>query len=235
MNTIARKDPRDRGKRMPMHRMLASSGLALGMALALAGCSESSSRTHAVYMLVDISGTYAEEVSKAQQIVNFTLAKLYPGDSFAVATINSASFTEQNVIARVTFDGRPSYATQQKQQFGGRMSEFAAGLDRGSAFTDITGGVLQATEWLNEVGAPRKTILLFSDLLEDLSPGYFRDLPLELEGVRVVAVNVIKLRTDNVDPRDYTGRVDAWKERVEAGGGEWVMINDLERLDPIIS
>lgn len=208
---------------------------ALLVALGATSCSETSSRTHAVYMLVDISGTYAQEVEKAQQIVNFTLARLYPGDSFAAATINSASFTEQNVIARVTFDGRPSYATQQKHQFGGRMDDFVEGLGGGSEFTDITGGILQAAEWLNEVGAPRKTILVFSDLMEDLSPGYFRDIEMDLEGVRVVAVNVIKLRTDNVDPRIYMNRVDEWQRRVEEGGGSWLVINDLERLDPIIS
>ena len=39
---------------------------------------------HGVYMLIDTSGTYTKELEKAQQIINVTLAKLYPGDSFAV-------------------------------------------------------------------------------------------------------------------------------------------------------
>jgi hypothetical protein len=50
----------------------------------------------------------------------------------------------------------------------------------------------------------------------------------------VVAVNVTKLNTDNIDPRKYLGRLDAWEKRVKgAGAKEWRVINDLERLDAI--
>jgi len=49
-------------------------------------------------------------------------------------------------------------------------------------------------------------------------------------------VNVVKLKTDNIDPRRYLGRLDAWQKRVEgAGASEWRVINDLERLDAIFS
>jgi len=47
---------------------------------------------------------------------------------------------------------------------------------------------------------------------------------------------VVKLKTDNVDPRLYLGRLEAWQKRVEgAGAAEWRVINDLERLDRILS
>jgi hypothetical protein len=47
---------------------------------------------------------------------------------------------------------------------------------------------------------------------------------------------VVKLKTDNVDPRLYLGRLDAWQKRVErAGASEWRVINDLERLDRILT
>jgi hypothetical protein len=47
---------------------------------------------------------------------------------------------------------------------------------------------------------------------------------------------VVKLRTDNVDPRLYMGRLEAWQKRVEgAGASEWRVINDLERLDRILN
>ena len=36
-----------------------------------------------------------------------------------------------------------------------------------SRFTDITGGLLQAVEYLNEKGTGRKTILIYSDLKEE--------------------------------------------------------------------
>ena len=61
-----------------------------------------------------------------------------------------------------------------------------------------------------------------------------RDVPLDLQGFEVVALNVTKLRSDNFDPREYLSRVDAWRERVEKAGGRWRMINDLERLDGLL-
>jgi hypothetical protein len=47
---------------------------------------------------------------------------------------------------------------------------------------------------------------------------------------------VVKLNTDNVDPRRYLGRLDAWQKRVEsAGAREWRVINNLERLDALLA
>ena len=52
---------------------------------------------------------------------------------------------------------------------------------------------------------------------------------------RVVALNVTKLRSDNVDPREYMDRLESWKKKTEDGGGLWKVINDLERLDTMLS
>jgi hypothetical protein len=51
----------------------------------------------------------------------------------------------------------------------------------------------------------------------------------------VVALNVTKLRSDNVDPREYFARVDAWRERVTTGGGTWQLINDLDNLHLVVA
>jgi hypothetical protein len=48
-------------------------------------------------------------------------------------------------------------------------------------------------------------------------------------------LNVTKLRGDNIDPKEYLARVEDWRSKVENGGGEWGMINDLERLDNIFA
>jgi hypothetical protein len=103
-----------------------------------------------------------------------------------------------------------------------------------ASFTDISGGVLQAIEYLNEKNPGRKTILIFSDLKEDLQEGYVRDIPFSMDGFEVVAINVTKLRTDNVDPREYMTRLEDWQGKVESGGGSWRVINDLDRLDRIL-
>jgi len=183
-----------------------------------------------VFLLLDTSGTYSEELSRAQAVVNYLLGTLDPGDSFGVARIDGGSFSEKDILVRATFDERPSVANDQKRQFMQTVASFADTV-RSASHTDITGGVLQAVEWLNEVNPGRKTVLIFSDMEEDLPEGHIRNFPIELRGVRVVALNVTKLRQDNVDPREYMNRLDAWRERVVSGGGEWTVINDLERLD----
>ena len=198
------------------------------------GCSQSNvPATRGVYMLVDTSGTYTEELKKAETIISFVLAKLNPGDSFALARINTGSFTEKDIVARVSFDDRPSMANTQKRRFRETIDRFIKGV-KSSAYTDVTGGLLQAIEYLNEKNPGHKTILIFSDLKEELDKGYVRDIPLQLNGVDVVALNVTKLRSDNIDPREYMDRLEMWRKRVEAGGGHWRVINDLERLDNIL-
>lgn len=201
----------------------------------LAGCGESPIKSRAVYMLIDTSGTYTEQLDKAETIMNYLLATLDSGDSLALARIDSASFNEEDIIAKATFDVRPSTANDQKRLFQHHVQTFTSELVSGSAHTDITGGVLQAIDFLNETDADEKTILVFSDLEEDLPEGHVRDFPIDVAGIEVVALNVTKLTRDNIDPRDYENRLAAWQKRVMEGGGQWRVINDLERLDRLVA
>ena len=203
-------------------------------ALALVGCADQKSHAQAVYMLVDTSGTYADEVGKAQLIVNYLLGALNSGDSLAVARVRSRSFSEKDIIAKATFDNRPSQANAQKRVMKEQVEAFT-GSARSSVYTDITGGLIQGALFLNETGAGRKTILIFSDMQEELDKAAVRNFPIDLKDIRVVAVNVVKLKTDNVDPRKYIGRLDDWQKRVKAAGArEWLVINDIEHLDRLL-
>jgi hypothetical protein len=200
-----------------------------------AGCGDSRSHAQAVYVLIDTSGTYAQEAGRAQVIVNYLLGTLQPGDSLAVARVESRSFTEKDIIAKATFDARPSQANAQKRAFREKTDAFLKTVKQ-SRYTDITGGLLQGAEFLNETGAGTKTIVVFSDMQEEIDKITVRDIPMNLKRIRVVAVNVVKLKTDNIDPRRYFGRLEAWQKRVvAAGASEWRVINDLERLDSIFS
>jgi hypothetical protein len=201
--------------------------------VALPGCTDTTSHSRGVYMLVDTSGTYTAELRKAQTIINYLLGTLQPGDSLAVARIDSGSFSEKDIISKVTFDKRPSVSNKQKLAFKDTFDKFVAGA-KGSPYTDITGGILQAVEFLNESEAGKKHVLIFSDLKEELVKGHVRDIPLQLDGYNVTALNVTKLRTDNIDPRDYLNRQDDWRLKVEAGRGKWRVLNDLERLDRLL-
>ncbi|MGH8700469.1 MAG: VWA domain-containing protein [Burkholderiales bacterium] len=216
-------------------RAFGASLAAVGLVMAAAGCVDSRSQAQAVYVLVDTSGTYAREAGKAQIIINYLLGTLQPGDSLAVARVQSRSFSEKDIIAKAMFDQRPSQANAQKRAFREKTDAYLRTV-QGSAYTDITGGLIQGAEFLNETGAGKKTILIFSDMQEELDKVTIRNFPISLKNIRVIAVNVTKLNTDNIDPRRYLGRLEAWQKRVEgAGASEWKVINDLERLDAIFA
>lgn len=200
--------------------------------ITLAGCGDKKSHARAVYLLVDTSGTYTQELDRAQQVINFLLGTLNPGDSLAVARVKSRSFTEKDIVAKATFSKDPLQANGQKRAFKERVAALKEQGKGGSAYTDISGGILQAAEFLNETGAGRKTILIFSDMQEELDAKTQRDVNMNLTGIRVVALNVTKLASDNVDPKRYYGRLEGWEKRVKtAGATEWRMINDLEHLE----
>ena len=211
-------------------------GLLLLVALAalfISACTQSGPRNSGVYLLLDTSGTYRQELDKAGQIINYTLSRLDPLDSFAIARIDTGSFSEKDIIASVTLDDRPSTANRQKRQFSETVDQFLDGA-QSATHTDITGGLLQALEYLNEKSPGHKVVFIFSDLKEDLVEGYVRDIPLAFDGFEVVALNVTKLRSDNIDPREYLARLETWRRRVEDGGGTWRVINDLDRLEQLL-
>jgi hypothetical protein len=207
--------------------------LLLTVIVAAAGCAPATPHNTGVYLLVDTSGSYNRQVRKAEQITLFALSRLQSSDSIAVARIDTGSFTEKDIIAKATFDDRPSTANAQKRAFASHVEKF---IDQSSPapYTDITGGLLQAIEFLNEKHTTRKEILILSDMKEELAKGYVRDIPLDFRGFDVIALNVTKLRTDNFDPRQYLSRLDEWRARVEKGGGHWRVINDLDRLDGVL-
>jgi len=208
--------------------------LALLIGLAVGGCTDARNRTTGVYILLDTSGTYALELKKAQSIVNYLLGTLQPKDTLAVACIDTGSFSEKDIVAKMTFDQRPSLANNQKRAFQKTVADFVAKV-KSSSYTDISGGILQAIEYLNETGAGQKYILIFSDLKEELAKGHVRDVPFQLSDFNVIALNVTKLRQDIRDPGNYLDRVEQWRSKIESGKGKWRVVNDLERIDGIFS
>lgn len=194
---------------------------------------ETSGTGRGVYLLLDTSGTYTAELKKAQQIINYLMGtQLGPGDSLVVARIDSGSFSEKDIVAKVTFDARPSVSNNQKKVFAQTVDKFVKSV-RGSKYTDISGGLLQAIEYLNEVDAAEKNILIYSDLKEELPKGFVRNMNFTLDGFKVRALNVTKLRTDNVNPQEYLDRLEEWQSRIKHGGGEWIVVNDMQREEAL--
>lgn len=208
----------------------------LASCLTITACGPKSNHNQAVYVLIDTSGTYSKEVAKAQGVVNYLLGSLNPGDAMAVGRVKSRSFSEKDIVAKVSLGKDPVAANAQKRAFSEQFAGFAritqdAG---GSRYTDITGGIILAAEFLNETGAGRKTIVIFSDMQEEIDRNTVRDIPIKLDGIRVVALNVTKLETDNADPRRYLDRLEWWEKRTRsAGATDWRVVNDMEHLDRV--
>lgn len=200
----------------------------------LTGCADTKKHSKGVYMLLDTSGTYALELKKAQLILNYLLATLQPMDTLVVARIDTGSFSEKDIIAKVTFYQRPSVANNQKRAFQKKIDKFTSKV-KSSKYTDISGGLYQAIEYLNKADPGKKYILIFSDLKEELKKEDVKDVPFQLAGFNVIALNVTKLRANIRDPIKYMERVEQWRKKIESGNGQWRVVNDLERLDNIFS
>lgn len=201
--------------------------------LSCSNAEDSKDYARGVYLLLDTSGTYTEELNQAKQVINYILATLEPGDTFAVARIDSGSFSEKDIVAKVVLDPRPSHSNRQKREFATTVNSFVKSV-KSSDYTDISGGLLQGIEYLNEAKVGNKTIMIYSDLKEELPKGFVRDFDLELDGFTIKALNVTKLRADNQNPQIYLDRVGNWQKKISLGGGVWEVINDLDKPEAIL-
>ena len=203
--------------------------------IVLAACTQSApvARNSGVYLLLDTSGTYRGELRKAEDVILYTLSRLEPADSFAVARIDTGSFSEKDIIAKATFDERPSMANKQKRAFAQRVHDFIA-RENSAQHTDITGGLLQAVEFLNEKGTGRKTILIFSDLEQDLEKGYVRDMEVPFAGLRRGGSECRQAAAGQLRSEQISGAAGTVEGPGGKAGGQWRVVNDLDRLDSML-
>ncbi len=215
-----------------MIKRILAIALAAIAVVSLSGCSGDNGR-HAIYMVVDTSGTYARQSDKARDVLKYLLITANPGDTLALARINSRSYSEKNIVAKVTLENVPSKANAQKKDFAAKADRFVKKIrrSRGSAYTDISGALILATEFLRETGASKQTIVIFSDMKQELGKGTVRNFDYEVKGIRFVVINIVKLRSDNVDPRRYKRRMEVWQEKLlGSGAAEWVVITDMDKV-----
>jgi hypothetical protein len=199
-------------------------------------CSSGAQYAHAVCALVDVSGTYADQKADVVEVIRKgLLPRLTPGDSLVVIRIDDESYRKANVEATVKLDIRPSKANAQKLAFAAQLEEFSKRPVR-AAHTDIRGAMMLGAEYLRESGAGRRTMVVFSDLEEDLPRGFKRDLaPDELKGVRVVAMNVKRLAADNANPTAYRQRLSGWEKQVTTHGAkEFKVVLEPDRLAELL-
>src|SRR3954452_20013849 len=188
-------------------------------ALLAASCSAGSQYSQAIVALVDVSGTYADQRPEVVNVIRKgLLPRMTPGDTLIVIRIDSESYRKDNVEASVTLDVRPSHANARRLQLAPAREAFSHKPLR-AAHTDIRGAMMLGAEYLRESNAGRRTMVIFSDMEEDLPRGVKRDLaPDELKGVRVLAMNVKRLARDNANPTAYRQRLAGWEKQLISHG-----------------
>ena len=209
--------------------LLAAATLAAPLAL---GCADGRNYEQAICVLVDVSGTYADEKAEVVRILKRdVLPALLPGDTLLVIRIDSESYEKENLEALVTLDARPSRANAQKLALARKLDAFASRHEQ-AEYTDIPGAMMLGAEYLRELEAGSRVMLVFSDMREDLPVGATRRLAeAEFEGIALVAVNVKRLAGDTTDPEIFRGRLDDWEKRVTgASAVAWRTLMDSNKL-----
>ncbi|GAC1342230.1 MAG: hypothetical protein NVSMB23_14700 [Myxococcales bacterium] len=210
--------------------------IAVLAALLASSCTSSRNYAQAVCALVDVSGTYVDQKEEVINIIRRgILPKLNPGDSLFVIRIDDESYKRANVESGMTLDVRPSKANAQKLAFASQLDAFARRTDR-ARHTDIRGAMMLGAEYLKETGAANRTLIVFSDLEEDLPKGVVRNLaPDEFTGMRIVAMNVKKLSGDNKNPTGYRERLASWKKQaVSHGARDFQVLLEPTKLEELL-
>jgi len=201
-------------------------------ALLAVSCSSGAQYAQAIVALVDVSGTYADQKADVVNVIRKgLLPRMTPGDTLVVIRIDDESYGRQNVEASVTLDVRPSKANAQKLALASALEAFQK-RPAHAQHTDIRGAMMLGAEYLRESNAGRRTMVVFSDMEEDLPRGVKRDLaPDELKGVRVLAMNVKRLARDNANPTAYRQRLAGWeKQLISHGAREFKVVLEPEKL-----
>jgi len=206
-------------------------GIVAASAITLSSCSDNRDYETAICALADISGTYAQEKESMVNIIKAgILPKLLPGDSLYLITINSSSFDENNIKAQLKLDYRPSQANRQRLEFSETLDKFVKDKEK-SSHTDISGAMMLCGGQLKKTQAGTQLMFIFSDMKEELKPGLKRSFNKdEFNSIDITAMNVIKLKADNIDPQKYRSRMEKWGKRVmDHGARSWNA--DLEPAD----
>lgn len=202
-----------------------------------AACTDSTRYQSTMCALIDVSGTYASQKAEVVKTIKVgILPELLPGDSLFVLLIDSDSYDHGNLVAKLKTDRRPLEANAQKLSFAAELDELAAS-DVRSDLTDISGAMLLCADHLKSSEAGTKLMYVFSDMQEELPEGVTRSFGAqEFSNVSVAAINVIKLKGDNVEPAVYRHRLDEWKKRLlDAGASDWSVILDPAEIPQHIS
>lgn len=205
----------------------------LAAAAMLSGCGLVTSTNRAVFVLFDVSGTYAKAVPSAARSAGLLVSEMQPGDWIGVGQITSCSFSDKEIIVEERLPETPSLASNSKRMLLAKLKTYSEGV-KASKFTDIRGALVQASAELRQRTETGRTIVVFSDMIEDHAKKCDTSkAPLDLKGITVVASNVIK--SDPANPQKYFDNLSAWQKTVTDAGGVWRTANSPNELPKLVA
>ncbi|MFB3059491.1 MAG: hypothetical protein ACE1ZB_07125 [Gammaproteobacteria bacterium] len=210
--------------------------VAVSVSSMIAACTDSKEYETSYCTLVDISGTYSAEKKGVVNIVKAgILPKMIPGDSLFFVKIDSNSYSEENLVTKLTLDYRPTQANNQKLILSKKLDKFGKGKAK-SRMTDISGAMMLCSDYLKATRSGTQVIFIFSDMREELPAGVVRKFADdEFAGIDIAAMNVIKLKKDSANPEVYRKRMRKWDELfTSSGANSWTTLLDATKIEEFI-
>jgi len=181
-------------------------------------------------LLIDITGSFNKWRPAAVDAGRRVIADLRAGDCLVVRTIGSRSFDDAALpVLKLPTSNRPidpalqRRVAQLKSQAMTRLEAVRHMPPAG--FTDIWGAVLAAGETLAAAQVGDRSLLIYSDL-EDNVGLKVKTTPLRLDGVRVVAAFIPR----QGDPVAFRRRVGRWSTAFQEAGAASVSLYDTNLL-----
>ena len=209
---------------------------ALFFVMTITGCSENKAYETAYCTLADISGTYAQEKDSVARIIKAgILPEMIPGDSIFLITIDSNSYSDDNLQRKLILDYKPSEANAQKLSFAQTLDTFASDTTQ-SQYTDISGAMMLCSDYLKATEAGTQVMFIFSDMQEELPRGVVRHFKEdEFSGIDIAAMNIIKLNNDSTNPDIYRKRLKSWEKKILTAGAEsWNNLIETTKIPDFI-
>ena len=210
--------------------------IALVFSSIVAACTDSKQYETSFCTLVDISGTYSAEKKGVVNIVKAgILPKMILGDSLFFVKIDSNSYSDENLVTKLTLDYRPTQANSQKMILAKKLDRFGSGKAK-SRMTDISGAMMLCSDYLKATQSGTQVIFIFSDMREELPAGIVRKFADdEFAGIDIAAMNVIKLKKDSANPEVYRKRMRKWDQRfTSSGANSWTTLLDATKIEEFI-
>jgi len=210
--------------------------VAVSVSSMIAACTDSKEYETSYCTLIDISGTYSAEKKGVVNIVKAgILPKMIPGDSLFFVKIDSNSYSEENLVTKLTLDYRPTQANNQKLILSKKLDKFGKGKAK-SRMTDISGAMMLCSDYLKATRSGTQVIFIFSDMREELPAGVVRKFADdEFAGIDIAAMNVIKLKKDSANPEVYRKRMRKWDELfTSSGANSWTTLLDATKIEEFI-